>query len=180
MFHFYLSAILYFFFCCCVLIADFNGIVTIADRDYASGIISNKFLFFAVTLFFWPVYLTGCLYYGNRFLYFLAFEVTCVFVLTAYCYILILPLWLSLVYPYPEANIYLFIILVDENSLNIYLLTAITLFCRHGRTLVYRKGFYFDGWKEFTFMHFQMYLFGYLLGLSYFPIFFTFCWIWPV
>ena len=175
--NFYLRT-LYFLFIYLCFVTNLSETIVVEEREYADEIICNKFLFFFVTLLLWPIYLKGCLYYGNQFLYLLAIQIAYVYILASLFYVLILPVALFIFDPY--GNLGYIPSEIYEKILNAYFLIMVTILCKHGRTLTHRKGFYFDNWKEFTYMNFQMYLFGHLLGLCYMYTFFTFCWVWPV
>ena len=160
-----------------IILFDFDESVIVGSRDFSEILAHNKYLYFFITLFLVPCYTYLCGFYGTKFLQFLSRRVCTFFILSAYFFTGVLVLCLHIFFP--DIEIFIILILIYEKLPNFYALASFLLFCWDGRTLMHRKGFYFENWKFFTFMHLQMYLFGYLLGFCIWNAFFTLFWIFP-
>ena len=158
-----------------IILFDFDELLHEVPRALTLGLAYNKYRYSFILLILIPTYIFICGFYGTNFLQFLCKRVCTVFTLSAYfCTVILILFWSIFI---PNIEIFTVFTWVYDRIPNFYALTSLFLLCLDGRTLMHREGFYFENWKFFTFMHLQMYLFGYLLGFCTFNVFFTFFWV---
>ena len=136
----------------------------------------EKLQFFCIVMILVILYIVGCLIYGTPFLLYLSSRALSFFTLAAYLILVFIPITAYTFLPY---------LAIDQilSTLSSYLWHFCFFFWvlrlyLESKTLRFRKGYYFENWKTFTEMHFQMYLFSYLIFAVFLQGGFFILWVW--
>ena len=136
----------------------------------------DKLKFFLAVSTLVILYRISCHFYGTPFLVMLTSKALSFFTLAAYFTLVLIPIAVYSFLPcwaidqtLIELSSYLWHICFFFWVLRLYL---------ESRTLHLRKGYYFENWKTFTEMHFQMYLFSYLIFAIFLQGGFFILWVW--